>query len=85
MLYTASNTIDFQSIGFEVTRPDGNITFFPYNKVYFVEFFCRNEKYGVNVAFGNSPLEILEVTCKDKDDAMNFYAKFKLEFKFWQR
>lgn len=82
MLYTSSSTIDFQSTGFEISRPDETITFFPYTKVLFVEFFCKNEKYAVNVAFGQSPLDVLEVTCKDKEEAMNFYTKFKLEMNF---
>ena len=84
MLYTPSTTIDFQSTGFQVNRANGNLTFFPYSKVVSLEFFSRNDMYSVNVAFGNSPLEVLEVTCKDKEEAMDFYNKFKLEMNFRQ-
>lgn len=82
MLYTPSTTIDLQAKGFQVSRPDGNITFFPYSKIMFLEFFSRNEMYSVNICFGNTPFEVLEVTCKDKEEAMNFYTKFKLELNF---
>ena len=65
-------------------RTEHTLIFYPYSKVQYLEFFSRGNKYAVNVAFGNSPLEVLEVTCKDREEAKNFYQKFKQELKFWQ-
>ena len=66
-------------------RSESTLIFYPYSKVQYVEFFSRGNKYAVNIAFGNSPFEVLEVTCKDKEEAKNFYKKFKQEMNFWQR